>query len=145
MLIKLYKNKSDSNMLHKNLEFAAEYDVTIKRDNEILNPTIILHAIAEDIAELNYAEIPMYNRFYNITGFTVMPTNMVEIELAVDVLQTYDSQIRNNISGTITRNQYERNGYIIDNQYTALGYKKIVAKTFPNGMTNDSIILMTTG
>lgn len=97
-----------------------------------------------DLKFANYCYIDELQRYYYIIDVNAISYNMWELTLKCDVLMTFKEGIRN-LVGTVDRQQNKYNGYIPDNQYKELAYTQITAKTFPNSMNNDSLILMTVG
>ena len=49
------------------------------------------------------------------------------------------------LNATVDRNEFLKNGYLQDDMYKTMAYEEIVCKSFPSGLTSDSIILMTVG
>lgn len=144
MVIKLYKSSSDPRVVSKSLSDEISYNSATARDAfDIMGGSIVI-ATSSDLSGYNYAHVDDVNRYYYIKDITVLREGVWQLELAIDVLMTYAAEIRS-LHGTVDRQTNLNNGYISDPEYKALTFSQIVTKTFPNGMTNDTIILMTIG
>ena len=144
MKITLYNTKSEKEKLNKELtELVIVDDAKITSSFDMLKATVILKRnIIDDITRINYLYIDSVKRFYFCdvsieNGFIILSCN-------VDVLMSYKTDILK-IEATIDRNEFLRNGYIQDDSYKVLAYEEVVCKSFPSGLTNDSLILMTVG
>lgn len=144
MKITLYNTKSEKENLNKELtELVVVDDAKITTSFDMLKATVILKRnIIDDITKINYLYIDSVKRFYFCdvsieNGFIILSCN-------VDVLMSYKTDILK-IEATIDRNEFLRNGYIQDDSYKVLAYEEVVCKSFPSGLTNDSLILMTVG
>ncbi len=145
MNITLYQNKSDPRVVSKDITSATSlsYTGTARDVFDVMGGDITI-ATPTDISHFNYCYIQEVGRYYYITDIKILRDGVWALSLKIDVLMTYAAGIRS-LTGTVDRNTNIGNGYIPDAEYQALCYSKIVAKAFPNAMTNDSIILMTIG
>lgn len=93
----------------------------------------------------NYVGIDTTGRHYFLESYDIR-NDCILINLKQDVLMNFDSQIRG-LHCTVARIQNEKlaNGYLIDPEYKALAYKKIVTRNFPVELNDFSYILMTVG
>lgn len=139
----LYKNASDARTVTKTLSGAASYEFIPRGSFTVTGGTARIES-ATNLSGYNYAYIEDFNRYYFIDGITSERANIWLFNLRCDVLMTYATQIKN-LTGTIDRSETLRDGYLTDSQYIAKQYKQIVTKEFPNGMTDDTIILLTVG
>lgn len=67
-------------------------DVTLKRETSLLNPTFIL-TIDNEI--YNYIWVPDWGRYYFVTDIVHGNSNLCELRCTLDVLATYQDEIRN--------------------------------------------------
>lgn len=141
--VKLYKYKGAPEVVNKILDevTAITAQCEFRQEQDILNPELTL--TASNLSDYNYMYIARYKRYYFIKTNT-FPTGKWIIRGHVDVLKSYATEIYA-LTGTVNRSETLANGYLPDERYKAKGYKAIVTKTFPTGMTADSIILMTVG
>ena len=143
MVIELYKTTDDNNVVKKNLTNKLSFDnVTFHNEKGVSSGTLTLQTTT-DLSQYNYMYIPKFKRYYYIS-VTLGTTNLYNVGYRVDVLKSFYDEYKN-IKCTVKRNENRANGYLIDENYKALSYKKIVTKTFPHGLTDDSIILLTVG
>lgn len=112
MLISLY-NTNDSNIVvDKTLTNKIDYDIKIKDNASVTNPTIILKTNA--LITSNYAHIPDFNRYYYIEKIEVCPNDVYRIALKCDVLKSFKDDIKNSsayVTQQTTTNKYYDNGY----------------------------------
>lgn len=107
MIIRMYNNSSDSNILDKTLNNMVEYPVKIKGTIDIIRPTIQMQIKEKFI--YNYCYIPDFDRYYYIDSIEVFPNNLYELRLKCDVLMSFKDSIIGSI-GILKRKVY--NGYI---------------------------------
>lgn len=146
MKITFYNNESDAILVDKKItSISSLSNAKIINETDIVNPSIIVSRNFYDsiILKANYLYIDKLERYYYINNIS-FAESMIVIDCTVDVLMSYKSEIRN-ITCTVTRNENLKNGYLNDDNYNIQAYKQVVCKMFPNGINNDSIILMTAG
>lgn len=107
MIIRMYNNSSDSNIVDKTLNNMVEYPVKIKGTIDILRPTIQMQIKEKFI--YNYCYIPDFNRYYYIDSIEVFPNNLYELRLKCDVLMSFKDSIIGSV-GMLKKKVY--NGYI---------------------------------
>ena len=140
--IDLYINKSTSNTAKKKITLVAEKVNCFYTDSiDVLNPTIRLKYF-DGIDNINYCYLYDTKRYYYVN--TIKNAGEIELSLSVDVLMSHLDEIKQ-ITGTIDRNEAESNGYLVDDKYQTYAYRQITCKSYPNGLTHDSLILMTVG
>lgn len=130
--VNFYENVSDNRCLHKNIIQVSQADILcdIYEPCDILNPVLIVDIDQLDYANVNYCIIEEFNRRYFITS--VVPTSAKRLELTchVDVLSTYEEQIRdceliaarstNNVNYYLHDDLRYFNSYVV-NQYIDVG------------------------
>lgn len=112
MNIYLYTSSAEPNSFPKELGEAVKIEGTLRDECDILNPVITLVGF-NPANTFNYCYIPDFKRYYFITESSVVRTNVMELVLRVDVLQSWSNQILEQ-SGFIARNEYEYNSKISD-------------------------------
>ena len=95
--VSFYNNLSDNRYLTKNLTSLAENitcDVYAPCDR--LNPILLIDkdTIPNCLSLCNYCVIPEFSRKYFITNITGVSGNRLQLTCHVDVLSTYDSELR---------------------------------------------------
>lgn len=93
----------------------------------------------------NYVGIDTTGKHYFLESYDIQ-NDCVLINLKQDVLMNYSTQIRG-LTCTVARIENEElaNGYLVDPEYKALSYKKVVTRNFPVELNDFSYILMTVG
>lgn len=143
MVIKLYKTESDVNVVDKVLtsEIALS-EVRIRTVTEVDSPVFTVQS-KENLEAYNYCYIERYGRYY-WTVQEVGPADVWTFHCVSDPLMSFKEGIRN-LVGTVDRQENIKNAYLVDGEYKSVAYEQIVTKTFPSGLTDDSIIMITTG
>lgn len=144
MNIKLYNTTSPRNKLNKTLNLVA--DITGESNEKIGDHDTIFivskgHLIG--VQGSNYLLSGISGKYYYIEDYEI-ENQCVKIICKEDVLMSYKTQILANTC-TISRNANLSNAYLLDNGYQLLAYENIVTKTFPKGLTDEAVILLTVG
>ena len=92
MQLILYTTKDSHNVIGKHLNEVSRVNITMKKTEDIENPTIVL---TDTGLNYNYARIPFFNRYYFIDKFKRGTNGLITIDLSVDVLETYKNDILN--------------------------------------------------
>ena len=92
MNLQIYNNNSNTNVLNKNITLVNTLDFSLKIDNSILQPILIL----KNYSSGNYCYIEKFNRYYYITDIKLLTGGLYQLQLDVDVLMTYKDIIMNN-------------------------------------------------
>lgn len=140
-----YKTSSDYRVLNKVLGTAlgTAQGYLHERINDI---SMVIRLPGE---YLNYCQNAnmVYNsvteKYYFLESYDV-ENNTVLMRLKEDVRYNFRNELLNT-SCTILRTESNANAYLLDNGYQIMAYDNIVAKTFPAGLTDESIILLTVG
>lgn len=146
MQVTLKVCNSENNRLTKTFTGAsASYNIEMKNNSSVFNPVILI-GTTDNLTQYNYAEIDELGRKYFITDITMVRANLYEIRLHVDVLSTYDSQLRG-ISVVAKRQENSFNMYLPDDNYPVLNKEQIYTKRFgPNAFSKSlSFVLMVAG
>ena len=141
--ITLYKTDDDRHVVDKTVTDALDVSGEARGEFAVTGGEILVGSSA-NISNYNYCQISDFSRYYYIERITAVRTDLWSLALRVDVLKTYSAGIKA-LTGTVDRQENKYNGYLGDSNYNAMCYSQIVAKTFPNGMTSDNLILMTVG
>lgn len=94
MKLTLYKTKDNRNVVGKALTNPKAFMIHLKKGVNISTPRITLR-IDESVQGFNYAVIDTLKRTYFIERINNLSANLWELELMVDVLETYGDDIRN--------------------------------------------------
>lgn len=142
MNITFYNTTSDKRMLTKVLTGALA--LTVNAKDAVQYKTVVLEmSKGTGVSEKNYAYIQEFNAYYFVK-VKDYENGFLRLTLDLDVRMTFANDIKA-LSGTVARNEFASNGYLIDGKYQTLCYKEIVTRAFPVSLTNDSLILITVG
>lgn len=104
-------------------------------NTDILRPILKLNS---SFIEKNYAHIPSFgNRYYFIRTVETIAGGHCLIYCEIDVLMTYKAYL-NNIDVYVSRNEFDGNNLIPDNNIVLSSDKRIVVRKFGEPMTNIS-------
>ena len=92
MELQIYNNNSNTNVLNKNITIVNTLDFSLKTDNSILQPVLIL----KNYSTGNYCYIEKFKRYYYITDIKLLTGGLYQLQLDIDVLMTYKDIIMNN-------------------------------------------------
>lgn len=94
--MKLFINKSDDNVVEKNLLDVYDFDIRMKRDVDVVSPIIILNdEQLNDLHKCNYCYLSHFDRYYFIRSTQRLNSYEIELHLECDVLYTYRHEIMN--------------------------------------------------
>lgn len=116
-----------------------------KNEQSVLDPVILI-GTNENLTQYNYAEISDFGRKYFITDIRLVRENLYEISLHVDVLGTYDSQIRG-VQADIRRQENNFNTYLDDPEFHIYNNSFIQTQKFSNSELKKDLefVLVTAG
>lgn len=145
MNLVLYTNNSENEKLNKSLTTLQTVTGTLKESTSIINPVIKLSGVTiANVVVGNYAYISEFGRYYFIKDVVSINDNLWEYHLHVDVLSSFKTQIRN-LTCVIKRQEGVYNLYLDDENFKSYQNPQILTKTFPNGFTEHSYILLVSG
>ena len=130
MQIKLYKNLSEVNTIGKTLTEESVRTGTLKEGCSVLSPSAVL--TGENLSGYNYAYIPQFSRYYFIKEITSVKSGLWEISMRVDVLETYQTQIKAQ-KAVVERQEQKYNLYLNDPDWKIYRNKQVLTRTFPSG------------
>ena len=94
---------------------------------------------------MNYIWISELHRYYYVTNIVSVATGLWRIYCHVDVLMTYKPQIKAH-DAVIARQEGLYNLYLNDGTtFVVTQRSKVVQKTFPNGFTGSSYVMLVAG
>jgi hypothetical protein len=142
MQVTLYKTTADKRRFNKYLQQVNVLTCEPTDPLDVKHPVLkVVSSQAYISQEVNYVYIPDFERYYFIDRME-FDGRILNLYLSVDVIQSFKSEILAH-SATIKRNENFNNGYLVDEKYNVYSYEEVLTKSFPSGMTNDSIILIT--
>lgn len=142
MLIELYYTEEDENVLNKKLEFKGSVELTLRRDFEIKNPTLIISKIPTGVIHAsNYVKIPQLKRSYFISNVTTSNGKMYTIDLVSDLLETYKTEI---LRCDALLNRKAKTGDLLVSKIDASSDVEIEKVPSNKGLGGESTMLITT-
>ena len=142
MELKLYAVNDGENVINKTMTLKTTMEINLKRDVDIINPRLILIPnLPTGFRGINYAEIPLLNRFYFVDSIANISGALWQLDLTCDVLETYKADI------LASKARLYRNLKAGDYFDTALESSHIttVAKYVSNkGISDSDTLIMTT-
>lgn len=145
MNIKLYSTTSPAIKVNKAL--VQKSDITGEPHEIVSDKEMTLRLAIGNLASVkasNYCYIGETGKYYYINPDYKIENQSVIIALKEDVLMSFKTAIYSQTC-TVSKNENSSNSYLYDDGYQLLAYKNIVTKEFPQGLTDNSIILMTVG
>ena len=140
MTFKMYKNKSERDVINKDLTHVADLTGYFKDDTELINPVLVLSP-SFSISNENYFIINGYNYFVN--GVTHSQQRQY-VQLEIDDLETFKTDILKQYA-IIGRSSNHYNCYQVDPDMPQINSAEIITKVFPNSFTGESLLLTVAG
>lgn len=133
MTLTLYVNTSENNCLDKSITSRGTYVFSFKDESSVFNPQVLI-ASATSLADVNYAYITEFGRFYYVTEIVVVRADLYLLKLHTDVLMTWKSQIRN-CTAVLKRQESVYNLYLDDPEFKVYNNERIEIRNFSDGFT----------
>ncbi len=144
MTIRLYENSSNNNIVDKDLNLVTTITGNLRETSTIVNPTILVNIADNQLSNINYAYIAEFSRYYYITEITCIRDTMFQLNMKVDVLYTYKSEIRENYA-IIERNENEYDLKLNDGMFQTQQNPRIAQYPFPSGFNTWDFVLAIAG
>ena len=116
--INLYVNNAEKNRVDKTdyLVSVGTLTGTLREECNLIAPSISIYM--ENVINFNYVYIPSFNRYYFVKDITSLVNNLWRVDLEVDVLMSYKTQILN-LNAFVSRQENEYDPYMLDELYPA--------------------------
>lgn len=140
-----YTTADEPNVVDKSLIELATKQCTVHMEIEVEEPELLMqYDPAYALLNVNYCYIPDFGHYYFVEPF-VYDGKLMRIKLHTDLLMTFKDALLNQ-TVTVDRNEYANQGYLQDDEYSALAYEQVQTKEFPNNFEGlNSYILMCVG
>ena len=89
--LRIYANKSDQNIINKDITLFSTMKCTFKDDIDILNPILLIRNYTGG----NYCYILDFDRYYFIDDVRLLKGGVYQLHCSVDVLQSYAAELEN--------------------------------------------------
>lgn len=142
--INLMQNFSPKEALSKNTISLSNISGTLRDGTSIINPVIRFQGDISNFVNCNYMYISKFNRFYFVDNITSVRDNIFEISAHVDVLSTYQNEIRSN-TAIVRRQENDWNLYLNDGSFKVYQNPMVITKSFPGGFTTQQFVLAVAG
>ena len=83
--LKIYTNKSNKNVINKEIDLVSELKCTFRDDIDILSPVLLV----KNYTGGNYCYISDFDRYYYIEDVGLLKGGVYQLHCAVDVLKSY--------------------------------------------------------
>lgn len=145
MVITFYSTPSDPRKVEKVLgtSTGSAIGVLHERVNSISMTVRLPGTCYNIVTQSNYVMLDLTQKYYFIEGYDVQ-NDCCYINLREDVLMSYATQIKA-MKATIDRSASVYNGFLYDNGYEMLAYKKNAVRKFGVSLNNWDMILTTVG
>lgn len=148
----LYHNNSENKIIGKSLTSMGVLECTLKDDVSVERPTLIVSNTTQSLIsdtyldELDYFYMPKFNRYYYVEEIKPMPGSRFMIRGAVDVLESFKSDILS-LNVILDHSQITGANMYLDSPIWVANSKNSTSIiNFPNGLLNSGeYILITVG
>lgn len=137
--IQLLHNDSKDLVVDKSLTPVATYNGTFRETVDSLRPTFILQGNVA--ANVNYAYIPAFGRFYYVTDRKEVTKDLTELSLYTDVRKSFATQLYA-AKGVVQRNSQLYDMYLNDPKIPVGAHKALTIKKFNTPFSNYAGISM---
>lgn len=134
--VTFYNNKAEANRVDKTgyLTAYAPISGTLKEKTSIINPTITF--AMSNVPEVNYAYIPVFNRYYFIENISSVRNGLWEISFKCDVLMSYKDKILEQ-TALVARNEHDYSMRLRDDKLICGSRPHIYTVPFTKGSSVD--------
>ena len=144
MNLKLYTNDSEKNCIGKKLINETDFQGVLREQSSIINPVIKVQST--ELPDFNYAYVPDFKRYYFIVGIRNISTNIWELSLGVDVLESFRSSLANQLVILSDTQITGATNYISGDQWVTNVKTNTEIISFPSGLLEGGeYILITAG
>lgn len=145
MDITFYVNSSEPEKVDKSLSTGVTLSGSLRAESNVITPRILIEGSAETLAEINYAYISLFDRYYYVTDVISVRNDVCMVLLRVDVLMSFKSQIRANYA-YLEKQKNTGNKYLNDGSWFHDSRQFYTVKSFPYGFNEEGkFILITAG
>lgn len=144
MELKLYYTNDTDNTINKTKTLKHTIDINLKDDTNIITPILLLNDKGVmNFQECNYCYVEVLNRYYFIRVLENVNRHVWRLQLEVDVLETYKTEILN--AQVEIRSKITDGEFYLDSSKTEVIRDIDVYKSNVTLESNKEIILSTIG
>lgn len=145
MVITLYNNLSERNVIDKTLTNALSIEGTLRESVSVTAPVITIQGSIA-IVGYNYCYIEDFYRYYFITNIQSIRNNLWALTLKVDVLMSFKNDIKNTPAIIDHTTDPKITNYMDSDIWQSLVKDKTDIINFPSGLSETGgYILITAG
>jgi hypothetical protein len=126
----LHEMVDPMNQITKSFSNSATVEGTLKAPADAVRPVALIET--DNGINRNYAQIPIFGRYYFVTRITAIQHNLYEVEFRVDVLHTYGYWIKQ-LECIAERSSDRYNLYLEDSEMITRSKSATQTKVFPAG------------
>lgn len=143
MIIELYKNNSDNNVVNKNITKVGEINVRLKEPVEREAPQLLVSGVIDD--SYDYLYIPEWNRYYYVEYKRQYSQSIYLVNTKIDVLKSFRSKILS-ARAIVEHCETLKNNYVNDSTWVSDVRRTTNIKNFSSGFEDDpKFVLITAG
>lgn len=145
MTVNLCFNSSENYCINKSIQIIKQAECVVKQDCSMEKPVLILVSDYPTMAQVNYIDIPAFDRKYFVENVETMTGGRFMVECSVDVIESFKTQIlAQNV--IVEKSENKRNMYLPDENLVTNVKTKTDIVNFPSGLLeNGEFILITAG
>ena len=146
MQVELCQNRSENNIINKNISLVDTASCTIKGPLSVENPVLILD-YDSDLQDINYIRIAEFSRCYYITDIVNLTGHRYQITCKTDVLESFKDGILN-LTAVIDKQEamVAGNLFLDDGSFVSENKEFNTVINFTEGFNDDGeYILITAG
>ena len=143
--IQFMHNKSEFNVVDKEVEEVLKLDGTLRNECNLSMPDILVELPpGHDFRKINYCYIEYFGRYYHITDITYKRNSLAEIHLKCDVLMSFKDDIKSSY-GICSRNSERYHTYLNDSNYKVYQNRVTSIYSFADKFNDTNFVLTVAG
>jgi hypothetical protein len=144
MVIKLYTNRSDKNVVTKNITEVASFTGILREGCSVIDPVIKFQNFNRSLVnQVNYAMVQEFGRYYFIKDINFIG-NLTEIHMHCDVLSSFQTQLKA-LDAVVIRQENKSNVYLRDGIFRTYSNPKYSIVQFPTSFDTFQYVLAVSG
>ena len=141
MIVNLYNNESPANKISKSITLLAVLEGQLRGETNLVSPVVRIYN--DGFPAFNYAQIPLFNRYYFLKDIKQICTDIWDIILQSDPLMSFNI---GSVSGILVEGTSGGSDYLEHRHFVRNVKSKTNIINFPNGLLDSGeYILITAG
>lgn len=142
--VKFMNNPDPINKVKKTPTDVLSISANFKGEVSRSNPFLIVEGDISAIANVNYAYIPDFQRYYFLESASVTANGLYTVSLSCDLLMSFADSILAN-TAIISKQENSWNLYLNDGSFSTYQNPLIFTHEFPNGFSTYEFVLAVAG